>query len=906
MDHNLDESLNLDSAMGSMDFDHSGVVVTQEDIALETTGHEGDIPMEFENIEEQPMLMDTGNEEIIVSDFMGEEFTLQEYATQDTTGVCETVDVNHLNILSQSESMIDLKFDPEMMTQSVAPEILPQTKYIQVKAAVAPPRTIKKEMSTASTLPRQVAIAPKPPKLTPAVSKPSFTSGKQFAIAPKPVTLVANKNASLVKKMALTGVIQGGAKTGNAVLTQIGKQLVMVPAGSGQKIKLVTSGSGMSMQYVRPNADQSQLITTKQISGSSVPKPLVGKIIVQAGQPNVSNIDPSNQPAVITKLMPSVSTAPHTRYVMQQKTVPISIGGTKVFLTSPTKQGMKFKKQIISIQSPTPKLLPATTQSATTTKKVVITANPTQNVILKTTAPPNTAQVSKEGQITQLHQISVPGKGIQYIRLITNPTPAPQKPQAAVSLPSKSFVLTDTKGNLIYMSGQNLVSDEPPPLITTGSATTPKMTSKPQKKLVRIAPVAAKPAPSVTQHPSRSSQSLLAPLSPIETIEQIEQTGDLLEERVEIEVSGIEGQEDSQSESKAALRALLGDVGGATDYQQEHHDELRAQGHLEPAMHEVEVEFERQQTPVEEDPNSMDALDSSHRSDEHPLIVIPSSYGKQAQIRVSSDNSRRINDSKDYPNMQVNIEGESLPAPYLSPKQSQAALSESGDLGLRPRKACNCTKSQCLKLYCDCFANGEFCNRCNCNNCHNNLENEELRQKAIRACLDRNPNAFRPKIGKAKSGGPDIVRRHNKGCNCKRSGCLKNYCECYEAKIACTTMCKCVGCRNVEETLERRRDAMRLRDKLADPMFRPPTVGQVKQPCSFMTSEVIEAVCQCLIAAAVSGEVEGEGEGDGDEESGPRPDADPIGDVIEEFARCLQDIISASHQSTSVKDEGQS
>lgn len=39
---------------------------------------------------------------------------------------------------------------------------------------------------------------------------------------------------------------------------------------------------------------------------------------------------------------------------------------------------------------------------------------------------------------------------------------------------------------------------------------------------------------------------------------------------------------------------------------------------------------------------------------------------------------------------------------------------------------------------------------------------------------------YRPKIGKAKSGGPDIIRRHNKGCNCKRSGCLKNYCECYE------------------------------------------------------------------------------------------------------------------------------
>lgn len=79
--------------------------------------------------------------------------------------------------------------------------------------------------------------------------------------------------------------------------------------------------------------------------------------------------------------------------------------------------------------------------------------------------------------------------------------------------------------------------------------------------------------------------------------------------------------------------------------------------------------------------------------------------------------------------------------------------------------------------YCDCFANGEFCNNCNCANCFNNLAHEEDRQKAIKACLDRNPQAFRPKIGK---GGSDNERRHNKGCNCKRSGCLKNYCECYE------------------------------------------------------------------------------------------------------------------------------
>lgn len=95
----------------------------------------------------------------------------------------------------------------------------------------------------------------------------------------------------------------------------------------------------------------------------------------------------------------------------------------------------------------------------------------------------------------------------------------------------------------------------------------------------------------------------------------------------------------------------------------------------------------------------------------------------------------------------------------------------------RQRKPCNCTKSQCLKLYCDCFANGEFCKNCNCNNCFNNLEHEDERQKAVRLCLERNPSAFHPKIGKGKITGDFTERRHTKGCNCRRSGCLKNYCE---------------------------------------------------------------------------------------------------------------------------------
>lgn len=82
------------------------------------------------------------------------------------------------------------------------------------------------------------------------------------------------------------------------------------------------------------------------------------------------------------------------------------------------------------------------------------------------------------------------------------------------------------------------------------------------------------------------------------------------------------------------------------------------------------------------------------------------------------------------------------------------------------------------------------------------MEHEEIRQKAIRLCLERNPNAFHPKIGQTQQG--EIERRHTKGCCCKRSGCLKNYCECYEAKILCTDKCKCVGCKNYEESAERK------------------------------------------------------------------------------------------------------
>ncbi|CAN0034366.1 unnamed protein product, partial [Ectocarpus sp. 12 AP-2014] len=106
---------------------------------------------------------------------------------------------------------------------------------------------------------------------------------------------------------------------------------------------------------------------------------------------------------------------------------------------------------------------------------------------------------------------------------------------------------------------------------------------------------------------------------------------------------------------------------------------------------------------------------------------------------------------------------------------------------------CNCKKSKCLKLYCECFQRQQYCNGCNCVECLNTERTEDLRQLAIQGTIERNPQAFVSKFER-RAG----KRSHNAGCNCKKSACLKKYCECFQAGVACGTNCKCVNCKNYE------------------------------------------------------------------------------------------------------------
>ena len=123
---------------------------------------------------------------------------------------------------------------------------------------------------------------------------------------------------------------------------------------------------------------------------------------------------------------------------------------------------------------------------------------------------------------------------------------------------------------------------------------------------------------------------------------------------------------------------------------------------------------------------------------------------------------------------------------------SQTYIASSTNNSSFPNK-CTCKNSNCFKLYCECFANGKYCDNCSCLNCKNTIENKELRNQKYEEIISRNPKALQ-KINSTKRSWT---------CKCKNSNCSKKYCDCLQNGRCCTSKCKCINCYNKNNTINR-------------------------------------------------------------------------------------------------------
>ena len=89
--------------------------------------------------------------------------------------------------------------------------------------------------------------------------------------------------------------------------------------------------------------------------------------------------------------------------------------------------------------------------------------------------------------------------------------------------------------------------------------------------------------------------------------------------------------------------------------------------------------------------------------------------------------------------------------------------------------SCNCTKTKCIKKYCECFANNRDCTGCNCVDCMNKYIYSNNNNNNSSKELSENEEIF---------------------CTCAKINCNKKYCECYKLGKKCNDKCRCVNCLN--------------------------------------------------------------------------------------------------------------
>ena len=117
---------------------------------------------------------------------------------------------------------------------------------------------------------------------------------------------------------------------------------------------------------------------------------------------------------------------------------------------------------------------------------------------------------------------------------------------------------------------------------------------------------------------------------------------------------------------------------------------------------------------------------------------------------------------------------------------------------------CTCKKTKCIKKYCECFSSGILCFNCKCENCENktffsdnfnrknsnNINNTNKKEEEIKEKKESK------QINETNLDLSDNDTKKLIICTCSKSGCNKNYCECFKAKVKCNNKCRCIKCLN--------------------------------------------------------------------------------------------------------------